>query len=831
MRKVNWNREWKYSKGSASSFVDMFSGVSSMETVNLPHDAMIYEECKEDVASGAQTGFFPGGEYVYVKNLFVPYEWEKKTVCIEFEGVYQTAMIYINGIFVAENLNGYSNFYVYLDGYLHYGEENEIKVIVNNSAVPNSRWYSGSGIYRNVNLLVGEKIHILADGIKITTTAIVNNTALLETSINLRSIVRSKEPISIHVQFVKDDIVYGEETINLVMYPMVNETVLSRINISNPKLWDCDHPELYTCVITLICGTEIYEIQKIQFGIRIITVDSKNGMLINGKEVKLRGACIHHDNGILGATTFAVAEERRCRQLKEAGFNSIRSAHHPISKEMLEACDKYGVLVMDELSDVWSYHKNSHDFATYFSKQWEQEVERMVAKDYNHPSVIMYSTGNEIPEYGMERGGKLNREICCKYHSLDPTRYTTGGINGLSAVSYNGSIKAIMDDILEGEKTQENKQTDLISMLNSILSLVAGKNADKLACHPLLSKAIEETEQSMDIIGLNYLTERHLLVKNIYPNKTVIGAETYPADIARLWKIVVENSHVLGDFTWAGYDYLGEAGCGIFHYDGNANFTSVYPERAAYIGDIDLIGTRRPMSYLREVVYGLREEPYIAVERVNRHGQECKKTAWMLKDCIESWTWPGYEGKETDVDVYSASETVELFLNGKSFGKKEAGEKNGFVATFTVPYEAGELKAVAYGQNGKECIHVLKTASSKVSMKASVDKQQLICSGEDLIFITIGFVDDDGVENLFIEKNIEVHVSGAGVLQGFGSANPVTTRLYQENTCATYDGKVMAVIRSKHEPGLIEIQFKTENCKDCIVKLEAIEEGNINEMV
>lgn len=824
MRKINWNKAWKFSKGSASSFLDMFSGVSSMETVDLPHDAMIYEECREDAVSAAQTGFFPGGEYVYVKTFFVPNEWEEKTVCIEFEGVYQIAMVYVNGVFAGECLHGYSDFYVNLDGYLRYGEENEIKVIVNNSAEPNSRWYSGSGIYRNVNLLLGEKIHIPADGIKIRTTAVVKDTALIEISVDLKSIIRSREEVTINIQFRKDDMVCGEEKINVTMHPVECETVYSKINISHPKLWDCENPELYTCVVTVMCESQILESQRIPFGIRTVTVDPENGILINGKEVKLRGACIHHDNGIIGAATFAIAEERRCRQLKEAGFNSIRSAHHPISKEMLAACDKYGMLVMDELSDVWTYHKNSHDFATFFSEKWEEEVERMVAKDYNHPSVIMYSTGNEIPEYGMERGGMLNRRICNKFHSLDPARYTTGGINGLSAVSYNGSLKAIMEDILEGEKTENTRQKDLTSMLNSILSLVAGKNADKLACHPLLSKALEETEQSMDIIGLNYLTERHLLIKELYPNKTVLGAETYPADIARLWKIVVENPHVLGDFTWAGYDYLGEAGCGIFHYDGNANFTSVYPERAAYIGDIDLIGNRRPMSYLREIIYGLREKPYIAVERVNRHGQECKKTAWMLKDSIESWTWPGYEGKETDVDIYSASEMVELFLNNKSLGKKKAGEKNGFIAAYTVAYEAGELRAVAYGENGKEYSYVLRTASDKVNMRIQLDKEQLISSGEDLLFITVEFVDANGVENLSIEKTVKVFVDGAAVLQGFGSADPATTRCYQDNTCTTYDGKVMAVIRSTFEPGLVEVRFQSEGCEDCIIRMESKEE-------
>ncbi len=279
----------------------------------------------------------------------------------------------------------------------------------------------------------------------------------------------------------------------------------------------------------------------------------------------------------------AAAEERRCKQIKEAGFNSIRSAHHPMSKAMLSACDKYGVLVMDELSDMWTYHKNPQDLALDFADIWEDLVERMVKKDYNHPAVLMYSSGNEIPELGLDSGAKMNRDICNKFHELDYTRYTTTGINGMMAVSFSCGLDKILSDLIKDYEadTSDDNAGGGANAFNSYMSIMEGEGADNFARHPLLTEAIEESALAADITGLNYLTARHVLEKELHPNKTVVGTETYPADIVRLWRIVKENPHMLGDFTWTGYDYLGEAGCGIFHYDGSVNFSSIFPERAA----------------------------------------------------------------------------------------------------------------------------------------------------------------------------------------------------------------------------------------------------------
>lgn len=823
MIRQNFNQNWQFIKGGSNSMMAAFLGKEEKQYVNLPHDAMIFEERTSDTKNGAQTGFYPGGEYVYIKEIDVPVEWKEKEIILEFEGINQTAQVYVNGALAAQSRYGYSNFYIHMNKWLKFGETNQIKVYADNSKEPNSRWYTGSGIYRDVKLMVGERIHIIEDGVRITTRSANENSAIVEIESKVLSISRERETILQTVIISKDGKPVAEDKQTIVMFPDTEEIARHSICIQTPFLWDCEHPDLYECTVTLQCKGEVLDEVAEHFGIRTLTVDVINGLCINGKEVKLRGACIHHDNGILGATTLQGAEDRRCRQLKEAGFNSIRSSHHPISKAMLNACDKYGVLVMDELSDMWTIRKNPYDFALDFELCWEEVVAKMVAKDYNHPSVILYSAGNEISEAGSENGSKTNRHICNKFHELDATRFTTNGLNGLMAAGYR--LKDIMTDVMQEfvkPETAESGNQDGSNGFNSFMSLMEGEKGDYFAKHPLLTEALEGCSSSCDIIGLNYLTGRHLLEKELHPNKTVLGTETYPADIVRLWRIVKQNSHMLGDFTWAGYDYLGEAGCGIFHYDGKANFTSIYPERTAYIGDLDLIGYRRPISYLREIVFGLRKTPYIAVERLNRYGMKCSKTPWMYKDNIASWTWAGYEGKPAIVDVYSDAQEVELFLNGRSFGKKVVGEENDFTATYEIAYEPGELVAVNYRDN-KESEHFkLSTAGQKVHLNVEVDKTTLSANGEDVAFITIKLEDAKGNLNLNATKEINISVDGVGTLAAFGNADPQSTGSYQDATWNTYDGYALAAIRAGFEIGKIKVILRADGCEEKQIEIDVI---------
>lgn len=802
----NFNADWQFEKGSSDSRMNSFLGKSNVQTVHLPHDAMIHEPRTPNTPNGAQTGFYPGGEYIYQKRFTAPAEWRGKTVQLLFEGVYQTALVYVNGAFAAKSVNGYTDFFVDLTPHLKYETENLIKVIADNSRMPNSRWYTGSGIYRPVELLIGGSAYLTFDGVRYTIREADESFALLDVTAEVKSSSAATEHLRIRQEIAIEDKVVLQDEQQVILRPAKTEMITFRYCLQNPRLWSPESPDLYTGRTTVYNGDTKLDEDVTAFGVRTLTVDAVRGVRINGKCVKLRGACIHHDNGILGAADFSSAARRRCEQLKAAGFNAIRSAHNPASRALLNACDACGLLVMDELSDVWNTRKNPYDYAIDFAADWEQASEKVVAKDYNHPSVILYCVGNEISEAGTESGAATNQALCAKFRALDPTRYTTNALNGLMAAGYR--LREIMKDTAIHFDAQHGKPGGSgggSNALNSFMSLMAGEKGDYFAQHPLLTEALSGCEDSCDIIGLNYLTNRHVLEHTLHPHKPVLGTETYPADIVRLWNIVEQYPHVIGDFTWAGYDYLGEAGCGIFHYNGDENFSSIYPERTAYIGDLDLLGERRAISFFREIVYGQRKTPYIAVERMEHAGQTCSKTPWMFKDNIASWTWPGYEGKTATVDVYAAGDEAELLLNGVSLGRKPLIH---FAATWDVPYKAGNLKAVNYQADrvlGEFELHTVQEAALSVMP----GKLSLCADGEDLCFCRIAFADAAGNEDMHSQHKISVNVQGAGTLAALGSANPSSEECYDAAECKTYDGICMAVVRAGEQSGKITLTVTT----------------------
>lgn len=810
MIQQNFNADWTVEKGSADSRMNSFMGKVETKTIHLPYDAMIHEVRTPDTKNGAQTGFYPGGEYIFQKHFTALPEWQGKPVFFRFEGVYQTAMVYLNGWLLARNLNGYAQFTVDAAPYLKYGADNLLKVIADNSLEPNSRWYTGSGIYRPVQLLVGGRVYLPQDTVRITTRTASQSDAVLDVAAKLQSASTVTERVT-----VRQTILYGGAPVltdaqSVLLRPGEAQDVMFRFCLPEPKLWSPDDPQLYTSRVQVFAGEEELDRAEERFGVRTLTIDAANGVRINGKSYKLRGACIHHDNGLLGACTLAAAERRRVRQLKAAGFNAIRSSHHPAGRALLDACDEYGVLVMDEVSDVWNIRKNPYDYALHFAQDWERTVEGVVAKDYNHPSVILYCVGNEISEAGADSGVYTNRQLCNKFRALDPTRYTTNALNGLMAAGYR--LREIMADIaqrfpLRAEKA--GKDAAGSNALNSFMSLMAGEKGDYFATHPLLTQALAGCEDGCDVIGLNYLTGRHVLEHELHPHKAVVGTETYPADIVRLWRIVEENPHMLGDFTWAGYDYLGEAGCGIFHYDGGENFSSIYPERSAYIGDLDLLGERRPISYLRQIVYGLRKEPYLAVMRMEHQGKTPSKTPWMFKDAIASWTWQGYEGKTAVVDVYSASEEVELFLNGVSLGRRPVQD---FTASYEVCYQPGELKAIGYTAGSPDGEMRLCTAQ-QAELVLEADRTELRADGEDAAFCMIRFVDAQGNADPETRHKITAVVEGAGTLEALGSADPSSEEAYDTPESESYDGCCMAVIRAGNVAGTLTLTVTADGAQ------------------
>lgn len=825
MEKIKLLDNWKFCKGLVSSLKIMAMSGKTPEIVTLPHDAMIFEKRSKDTKNGSQTGFYPGGVYTYFKDIFVPEEWKEKSAILEFEGVYETAMVYVNGALAATNLYGYSSFFVDMKPYLNYGETNEIKVIADNSSEENSRWYSGSGIYRDVNLYLGALSHIPPEGVKITTFSASDKEAKIHINAKIEMPVDDTSIDTMLVEIFHDGRPVTDCKKVILEEELSKKEAQVELFIEKPQLWDTETPELYTMQVSLQRDGEVVDKHTEKFGIRTIRADGKQGFCINGKPMNLRGTCLHHDNGIIGAATIYDAERRKLALIKEAGFNSIRSSHHPISKAMLDICDELGIIVMDELFDMWTVHKNNHDFALHFLDEWEKVTTRMVSKDYNHPCVAMYSIGNEISELGTRHGVEISQMLCEKLHQLDDTRFTTCGVNGLNAAGTR--LFEIMRDVAplikaknENENGDDQGQSMGSNALNGIMEFMSGEAGNAFATHPKLSEAIAGVSEATDIIGLNYMTGRHVLEAELHPDKAVVGTETFPADIFRLWNLVEDYPHIIGDFTWTGYDYLGEAGCGIFYYDGTKNFGSVYPDRLAYIGDITLTGVRRPISFYRQIVYGLRHKPYIAVERMNRNGQKPSKTPWMFKDNISSWTWSGYEGEKAVVDVYSDADEVELFLNGESLGKKKAGKECKYTAEFMVAYQPGILKAVDYVDGKVRETYSLKTAGESSIIVVKQDKDILNANGQDLCYLNISLCDEDGNLNQQKEKMITVTVGGAGKLQGLGSGNPSNEEDYFDTCCSTFDGDAMACIRAGHEAGMITVKVSADGCADVIKKIE-----------
>ena len=582
-----------------------------------------------------------------------------------------------------------------------------------------------------------------------------------------------------------------------------------RLYVATPNLWSAEHPHLYSAAAELRTAGSVVDDASAVFGIRKLQVDPVHGLRVNGEAVKLRGACVHHDNGILGAATFADAEERRVRLLKEAGFNAIRSAHNPMSVAMLDACDRLGVYVMDEAFDMWTSNKWPHDYSLHFAEWWERDVESLVAKDFNHPSVIMYSIGNEIPEAGSPAGGLTGRALAEKVRQLDPTRFVTNGVNGMLAV---------MDD-LKKMATEHGTESDDAGGINTFMANL-GESMNQIGASPLVTDKTAESFGLLDIAGMNYLDARYELDRELFPNRVIVGTETFPTRIDHTWALVTGNPHVIGDFTWTGFDYLGEVGLGrALHLDeGEAPaLTAPYPWIAAWCGDLDLIGGRRPASYYREIVFGLRKVPYIAVCRPQKPGTHLFPWPWTWSDSIGSWTWTGHGGPLT-VEVYSDAEEVELALNGHVIGTAPTGRANRYKAEFVVDYQPGELVATAIREGRHAESYTLTSASQAHHLALTAE------SGDtgQLGFVEVAVVDQDGRRTSSEDQVITVQVQGDGELAAVGSGDPAPEDGNDGASGRTFDGAALVIVR-RTGPGPIEVRVSaSESVSGSAVTLEPV---------
>lgn len=808
MGKHLFNEDWRFRR----------LGEEAWTVVTLPHDAMLLEPRTADSAGGTNTGWFEGRDYVYEKSFPVPDGWKMFETVFEFEGVYQHAEVYINGRLAGKRPYGYIGFYVSADEYLDYGAENTLRVVARNADQPNSRWYSGAGIYRSVWLHQLPKEHVEVDGIRITTRDYKVPTIDVEVRTNHAGCVKvelydgNEVMATAKAEAGKPERAGKSESQEEAGKRGVDrpETIGTKGNVTQtaeaktayravfefvlPKarLWDADTPNLYACRVTFD-----EDVREETFGIRMIACDSQRGFCVNGRRVILKGACIHHDNGLLGAAAYPYAEERKVRLLKEAGFNAIRSAHNPCSKAFLEACDKLGMYVVDEYVDMWYIHKTQYDYASYFENWWKKDLLSLIERDYNHPSVVMYSIGNEVSETAQKKGIALCEEMTGFIHKYDARPVTCGiniFFNFLSSLGFGvySDDKAKKEaERAEKEKGKATKKAVGSEFFNNMAGILG---ADFMKFGATLRGSDIKTREAfskLDVAGYNYGINRYAKDLKKYPERVILGSETFGFDAARFWDMAKMHPAVIGDFVWAGMDYLGETGIGAMEY---ADYATDFGHGVGWIsagsGMLDLTGkTTSQMAYI-QVAYEM-SPIRIGVIPADHAFEKHSPSAWRMSNAHESWAWNGCEGKKTKVEVYARGAKVELLINGRSRGCKRLSKD--CRASFTVTWEPGEVSAVVYGENGRELGRsTLSSAGEETRLALRPEKSSIAV--DELCYVRLRYEDAKGIWKPLARGDIKVEVKG-GTLLALGNACPYNARGYLGNVTDTYYGEAMAIIK------------------------------------
>jgi len=817
MSRTLLNDGWSF-RSTVSAFAELGGSASDWTAVSLPHDALIGQPRSPEAPGGAASGYFPSGAFEYRTTLSPLPSDEGKQIFLEFDGVHRDAMVYVNGSLAGQHAFGYSRFLIRIDPYLRFGTTNEVRVTC--VAHQDSRWYTGAGIYRDVHLIVKNSVHIVNDGVRFVTEDVEADRARVDVIAHVANHGTTTVTADL-LAFVNEEGVaeVASASSPITLLPGASGTVRHSFFVEHPALWSTDSPSLYQGVVQVRMNGSVVDEESVTFGIRRIQVDARKGLRINGHPVKLRGACVHHDNGPLGAAALAAAEARKVQLLKDAGFNAIRSSHNPAGSALLAACDRIGMMVLDETFDMWTSNKTDFDYATDFAQWWERDLEAFVAKDVNHPSVIAYSIGNEIPETGTAFGGVWSRRLAEKIRSLDRTRPITNGING---------FVSSLDVIVAGMK-ESASQASAGDGVNGMMT-DAGEMMNQISASEMVTERTRESFSVLDIAGMNYGDARYLLDRDLFPDRVILGTETFPGRMASNWQLVESNPHLIGDFVWTGWDYLGEAGLGSVTYGERPAVAQDYPWLAAWSGDIDITGTRRPSSFYREIVFGLRTEPYIAVGRPDRSGQVPQMTPWSWSDSISSWGWKGFEGTTLHVEVYAAADEVELILNGTSCGRSAVGSARRLQADFDVTYQPGELTAIAYSAGTEVGRTQLVSGTGEPQLRVTTDRDQLNAGTQDAAFVRIEIVDASGILQPLDVTTVSVTVAGCGVLAGLASANPAPTTPFNATTVETFDGSALAVVRPTGV-GDVEVHVQAEGFAPAQVQLTVIPAAAIDQSI
>ncbi len=785
-READFNADWVFHMGDMENGADPGLDDAEWNPVHLPHDWSIidYEiqdsihqgPFRKDLPGGSDVGYLRDGIAWYRKHFVSPENLGEKMVILDFDGVQTQMEVWVNGEFIGEHVHGYTPFKFDISLALKgAGEPNVIAVKTINKG-ENSRWYAGAGIYRPLHLSILNPVSVAPWGVYITSSNVSAESAEIKVQVEINCPTEDGIVLECGAELISPSGEILELQATEQFIEGDNSVVLNlKGEISRPQLWGPDHPNLYRAVIKLFREGNETDRYESTFGIRSIEYSAEEGFLLNGEEILMKGACLHHDNGLLGAAAFKDAEYRRVRIMKENGYNAIRTSHNPPSADFLDACDELGVLVIDEAFDHWVKPKRPNDYSNYFEEWHKKDVQAMVYRDRNHPSVIMWSFGNEVQERADPEGIEIGRKLIAAIREVDDSRPIT---------------QAICD-------FWDNP----------------GKEWDYAA----------GAFEILDIGGYNYKYDKYESDHQLYPERIMYGSETFPMFAWENWELVKKLPYVVGDFVWTGMDYLGESGIGNVRYvndvHGNYPFHREWPWYISWCGDIDILGNKKPQSYYRDVVWG-ESKLEMMVSAPVPEGKTARISHWGWYDELNSWSWEVEEGKKMKVKVYSSYPEVQLELNGQLIGAKKIAPEDRYIAQFEVPYQPGELKAIGKGEDKTETISLF-TAKGSAQLKLLPEREVFSAHKNSVIFIPVEAVDEEGVSAIQIESELKVVLSGEGELLAAGNANPAHDGSFTDGVFKLFRGRGMIIVRSNGVPGEIVLEVSSKNMAAARVVLQA----------
>jgi beta-galactosidase len=792
-RRLAFNDGWRFFKGEAAGAERPDFADAAWRTVQLPHDWAI--EGPFDSKLNPHTGALPiFGTGWYRKSFTLPAGAANRFYSIEFDGAMSNARVWLNGHELGGRPYGYIGFSFDLTPYLRFDGDNVIAVRL----APedhSSRWYPGAGIYRNVWLDVTGPQHVARWGTYVTTPEVSGEKATIAVKTELRNRAGSAATVALRTSVLDaDGKSVAQTSSQATLAAGGSSTESASLSLAHPQRWDIDRPYLYTLVSEVLDGQRVVDRYTTPFGVRTIAFDKTQGFLLNGRKMKLQGVCNHADLGALGMAVNRRATERQLQIMKAAGVNAIRTSHNPPSPELLEFCDRLGLVVMDEAFDMWRIPKVPNGYSKYFDEWSERDVRDMVRRDRNHPSIIMWSIGNEIPEQGSKDGWKDAKRLVDFFHQEDPTRPTTSAFNNWS------------DAIA-------NKLADQVDVPGFNYKPMFYEKV--LQDHPDWAIFGSETASTVSSRGVYHLPiekyEKHDSLQ-ISSYDIIVPAWATPPDVEFAAQDRFPN--VMGEFVWTGFDYLGEP---TPYFGGRGPNEKDWPARSSYFGMVDLAGFPKDRYYLYQSVWS--KAPMVHV--------------------LPHWNWAGREGQNIPVMAYSNGDEVELFLNGKSLGRKKRFSEpveipvgnnispdhkfsTRYRLLWQVPYQPGTLKAVAY-QGGKQvAVDEVHTAGVAAKVRLIADRGAIQADGEDLSFITVRIEDKDG--NLVPEADNLVHfnVTGAGNIAAVDNGNAATVEPFQANQRKAFSGMALLVVRSqKGQKGSIHITATSDRLAQAVADIAA----------